>query len=75
MAIITDTHKVITLLQQRGFSEAQAQGVIDAIKEVDTSELASKSDMDKLTSKVNVLIGVNIATFAGVLSLMLNTIF
>ena len=40
--IALDTHKTIRKLQTRGFSEEQAEGIIDALKE---SDLATKSDL------------------------------
>ncbi len=75
MVVLTDTHRIINLLEQRGFSKEQAEGVVEVIKEIDVSELASQNSVEKLASKINMLIGINIATFAGVLSMMLNRIF
>ncbi|MGD1885462.1 MAG: hypothetical protein ACFB11_24710 [Paracoccaceae bacterium] len=40
--IALDTHKTIRKLQTRGFSEEQAEGIIDALTE---SDLATKSDL------------------------------
>ena len=45
ISLISDTHKVVTLLQQRGFTEQQAQAVVEVIQEVDTSRFASESAM------------------------------
>ncbi len=75
MAVLTDTHKIINLLEQRGFSKEQAEGVVEVMKEIDVRDLASQSSVEKLASKINMLIGINIATFAGVLSMMLNKTF
>ena len=43
--VIRDTHKLIAKLQDRGFSAKQAEGITDAIKEIDASELATKNDI------------------------------
>jgi hypothetical protein len=46
MAIaITDTHKLISKLQQRGFSAQQAEGITAALQELDTSNLVTKADL------------------------------
>ena len=41
-----DTNSVIRKLEQRGFSRAQAEGITDALKELDTSSLVTKSDLN-----------------------------
>jgi hypothetical protein len=49
MAIaITDTHKLISKLQQRGFSAQQAEGITEALRELDASGLATKADLQNL---------------------------
>jgi hypothetical protein len=49
MAIaITDTHKLISKLQQRGFSAQQAEGITEALRELDASGLATKADLQEL---------------------------
>jgi hypothetical protein len=35
--VIRDMHKLIAKLQHRGFSPEQAEGITDALKEVDAS--------------------------------------
>ena len=51
--IALDTHKTIRKLQTRGFSEEQAEGIIDALKE---SDLATKSDLRSESSGVEMRI-------------------
>jgi hypothetical protein len=46
--VIRDTHKLIAKLQQRGFSAQQAEGITEAIKEIDASALATKADLQEL---------------------------
>ena len=46
--VIRDTHKLIAKLQQRGFSALQAEGITEAIKEIDASALATKADQQEL---------------------------
>jgi len=43
--LVLDTNSVIKKLEQRGFSRAQAEGITDALKELDTSSLVTKSDL------------------------------
>lgn len=45
--VIRDTHKLIGKLQQRGFSPQQAEGIAEALREVDASTLATKVDLIK----------------------------
>ena len=45
---ISNTHRVITKLQGHGFSEDQAVGITEAFEEIDTSALATKSDLKDL---------------------------
>lgn len=42
-----DTHRTIRKLQSRGFSEEQAEGIVDALTE---SELVTKSDLTSAIS-------------------------
>lgn len=42
---LVDTHRLISDLKQRGFSEEQAEGITDAIKAQDLEHLATKADL------------------------------
>jgi hypothetical protein len=73
--VIRDTHKLVAKLQQRGFSAQQAEGITEALKELDASGLASKADLQEL--KVDlikwvtaVLIGHGVATAALTVALL-----
>ena len=44
--LIIDTNGVVKKLEQRGFSRAQAEGVAEALKELDTSQLVTKADLE-----------------------------
>jgi len=46
--VIRDTHELIAKLQQRGFSAQQAEGITEAIKEIDAVDLATKADVQQL---------------------------
>jgi len=46
--LVIDTNGIIKKLEQRGFSRAQAEGITEALKELDTSTLATKSDLKDL---------------------------
>jgi hypothetical protein len=46
--VIRDTHKLIASLQKRGFTAQQAEGITEAIKEIDASALATKADLREL---------------------------
>ena len=74
MATITDTHKVITLLERKGFSKDQAESLVEAMKEIDQSELAEKSSIlalersvEILNTKLNITLMLLVAIAAGVL--------
>ena len=43
MATITlDTHKIITLLHEKGFTKQQAEALVEAAQQIDISALATK---------------------------------
>jgi hypothetical protein len=43
--LVIDTNGIVKKLEQRGFSRTQAEGITEALKELDTSTLATKSDL------------------------------
>ena len=43
--LVIDTNGIVKKLEQRGFSRAQAEGITEALKELDTSTLATKNDL------------------------------
>jgi hypothetical protein len=50
--VIRDTHKLIAKLQQRGFSAQEAEGITEAIKEIDAAGLATKEDVQLLRQEI-----------------------
>jgi hypothetical protein len=50
--IAFDTHKVITILQDRGFTRQQAEALVAAVQEADLSSLAAKDDLKSLELRI-----------------------
>jgi hypothetical protein len=46
--LVIDTNGIVKKLEQRGFTRAQAEGITEALKELDTSSLATKADLQAL---------------------------
>jgi len=68
MATISfDTHQAIKLLRKKGFSQQQAEALIEFEKNKDTSQLTTKNDISNL--KVWILSGflVQTITLSGLL--------
>ena len=45
---VVDSNGIVKKLEQRGFSRAQAEGITEALKELDTSSLTTKGDLKDL---------------------------
>ena len=59
--VIRDTHKLVAKLQQRGFTAQQAEGIAEALKEIDASTLATKGDLqDVKVSLIQWMIGIQL---------------
>lgn len=43
--LVIDTNGITKKLEQRGFSRSQAEGITEALKELDVSTLAAKADI------------------------------
>jgi hypothetical protein len=54
--LVVDTNGIVKKLEQRGFSRAQAEGITDALKELDTSKLVTKADLEVALAKQTVSI-------------------
>ena len=70
--IILDTHRLITRLKNRGFSEEQATGISEAMQEIDLSQLTTRADLRELELRITVKLGslITVATaFLAVLKL------
>jgi len=50
--LVVDTNGIVKKLQERGFSRAQAEGITDALKELDTSSLATNAALDSAVQKL-----------------------
>ncbi len=46
--LVIDTNGIVKKLEQRGFTRTQAEGITEALKELDVSTLATKSDLKDL---------------------------
>ena len=54
--LVIDTNGIVKKLEQRGFSRTQAEGITEALKELDTSKLATKADLEIALAKQTVTI-------------------
>jgi hypothetical protein len=54
--LLLDTNSVIKKLEQHGFSRAQAEGITDALKELDGSSLVTKIDLELALAKTTTTI-------------------
>jgi hypothetical protein len=54
--LVIDTNGIVKKLEQRGFSRTQAEGITDALKELDTSNLVTKADLQVALAKQSVTI-------------------
>lgn len=54
-ALTFDTLSVSQTLRKRGFTEEQAIGVVEALREIDASELATKGDLREIETKIDKL--------------------
>ena len=43
--LVIDTYKVVTRLQQKGFSKDQAEALVSAAQEIDLSAFVTKNDL------------------------------
>ena len=69
--VIRDTHKLIAKLQQKGFSPQQAEGITDAIKEVDASALVTKNDLQEVKlDLIKWMVGTQLAYGAIIIAVM-----
>jgi hypothetical protein len=54
--LVIDTNGIVKKLEQRGFSRAQAEGITDALKELDASSLVTKTDLELALAKATTTI-------------------
>ena len=43
--LVIDTNGIVKKLEARGFSRTQAEGITEALKELDTTKLVTKADL------------------------------
>lgn len=48
--ISVDTRRVVSKLREKGFTQKQAEGLLEAVQEIDLSNVATKSDVKELHS-------------------------
>lgn len=53
-ALTIDTLAVAQLQRKRGFTEEQATGVVEALREIDASQLVTKSDLKEAVADLKV---------------------
>jgi hypothetical protein len=46
--LVIDTNGIVKKLEAKGFSRSQAEGITEALKELDTSSLTTKADLKDL---------------------------
>ncbi len=47
VTIVTDTHKLITRLQSKGFTKEQAEGITDLLSEIDEAKVVSEVALER----------------------------
>ena len=69
--LVLDTNGIVKKLEQRGFSRAQAEGITEALKELDTASLVTKLDLEQaLHRQTWGLVGVIFAQGAFVIAVL-----
>jgi hypothetical protein len=69
--VIRDTQKLVATLQQHGFSAQQAEGITQALRELDASDLATKNDLQELkVDLIKWMVGTQLAYGAIVVAVL-----
>jgi len=73
--LVIDTNGIVKKLEARGFSRTQAEGITEALKELDTSTLATKTDLkdamrDQAITIIKWMTGILIAQGALIVALI-----
>ena len=55
--LVIDTNGIVKKLEAKGFSRAQAEGITEALKELDTSSLTTKADLKDLELRLYKYLG------------------
>lgn len=80
--ITLDTHKFVQLLEKKGFTREQAEGLVEAVKEIDASELVTKKDLQlalqkqqtDLMKQIFMMLAGQLALFVAVMALLLDIV-
>ncbi len=51
-SLTIDTYKAITLLQQRGYSKAEAEGFVAVLQSADLMDVATHGDIEALSGQI-----------------------
>ena len=54
--LVIDTNNIVKKLEQRSFSRVQAEGITEALKELDSSSLVTKTDLELALAKTTTTI-------------------
>jgi PIN domain nuclease of toxin-antitoxin system len=81
-SVTLDTHKFILLLQEKGFSREQAEGLIEAVQQIDASELVTKTDLQlelaksegRLQKAMFTMLATQLGLFVAIMALFLDLI-
>jgi hypothetical protein len=44
--LVVDTNGIVKKLEEKGFSRTQAEGITEALKELDTAHIVTKTDLE-----------------------------
>lgn len=68
-ALTFDTHQFVKTLEQRGFTQDQAEGINDALKNALTvAEVATKNDLQEMEYRLTIKLGTLIAAAIGIVA-------
>jgi hypothetical protein len=70
--LVIDTYKVVTRLQQKGFTKDQAEALVTAAQEIDLSAIATKNDLKDLKlDMIKWMVGTQLAYAAIIVAVVL----
>ena len=73
--LVIDTNGIVKKLEAKGFSRTQAEGITEALKELDTASLVTKSDLklalaDQTVTIIKWVTGILLAQAALIVALV-----
>jgi hypothetical protein len=54
--LVVDTNGIVKKLEEKGFSHTQAEGIAEALKELETAHLVTKTDLELALARQSVTI-------------------